>query len=327
MPVLEALAEQICVNVPDRKSICFVPSIECARLLAAAVSRHGLNGIFVSGECKDVDEKIAAFRAAGKGTVLCNAVLVCEGSDFPDVSCIITARATKSVGFYRQQIGRGTRVLPGIVETIPNAHLRRAAIAASDKPDLLILDPLWISDRIDLCDAYDLLTDKPEVNVRMREAKDLSLEGLDQAERDLIKALEKEAQRHARREARTINPLEWSASVGDPGLRDWQPTRVWEALPPLDGEHSQLAFLRKQGIDVSGITTRGLAQKIITRIIMRYKSGRCSPRQLDLLGRLGQDQAQCASLTIKGAGALIDRVLAEKKARHHGPADLPTVAP
>ena len=68
-PVLEALAEQICEIAANEKTIAFVPSVECARILADAICRHGLNGIFVSGDCLDVDEKTEAYRRAGRGTV------------------------------------------------------------------------------------------------------------------------------------------------------------------------------------------------------------------------------------------------------------------
>lgn len=310
IPVIEALAEQIAEIAADRKTIAFTPSVQCARLLNEAVKRHGLNGIFVSGECLDVDEKTEAFVKAGRGTVLSNCALYCEGADFPDVDCVVIARATKSRAFYRQMVGRGTRVLPGIVDGLQTADERRAAIAASAKPNLLILDPLWISDRIPICDAYDLVTDRPEIKEIMEKEGVTDLEeGEKKAERDLIAALAKEARKHARRQARTIDPLAFAASLGDSALANWQPETKWDTDPITAG---QADFLRKQGIDPTPIKYKGLAQKIIGRVLLRMKTGLATPRQLSFLAQLGFTEDQTATMTQAQATAAID---AAKKAK------------
>ena len=310
VPVLEALAEQICQIASNEKTMAFVPSVECARILADAISRHGLKGIFVSGDCLDVDEKTETYRKAGRGTVLCNCALYVEGADFPDTSCVVVARATKSTGFYRQMIGRGTRVLPGIVDGLPTPELRRAAIAASSKPTLLILDPLWVSDRIDLCDAYDLFTDKPEIKERMKKLGQPSEDAARQAERDLIKSLEKEARKHARKQARVIDPLQWSVMVGDEALADFHPADNWESDAPTEG---QISFLKKQGIDTEKIKYKGLAHKLIGRVVSRVNMGLATGRQLSLMRQLGLDEHTCSTLTMKEAAIAIDHAMAEKK--------------
>lgn len=311
IPVLEALADQIVTEASDRKGIVFVPSIECAKLLADALARRGLYGIFVSGECLDVDEKTEAFVQSGKGTFLCNAALYVEGADFPDVDCVVPARATKSAGFYKQQIGRGTRVLPGTVDHLSTPEERRNAIALSAKPNLLILDPLWISDRIDLCDAYDLFTDKPEIKAKMKlDGAAPSGEAAEQAARDLIAALTKEAKKHAKKQSRVMDPLAWAVSVGDAALANWKPESKWESDPPTAG---QLSFLRQHGIDASKITQKGMASKIIGRVLSRHKLGLATGRQLSLMHQLGLDEQSCATLTEQQASTLIDKLIASKK--------------
>jgi superfamily II DNA or RNA helicase len=303
VPVLEALAQQIKAEASDRKGIVFVPSIECARLLAAALCRIGLNGIFVSGECLDVDEKTEVFVQSGAGTFLVNACLYVEGADFPDVSCVVPARATKSKGFYKQQIGRGTRVLPGTVDGLPTPAERRAAIAASAKPNLLILDPLWISDRIDLCDAYDLFTDKPEVKEKMKAAGPPSEDAAREAERDFIKALEKEAKKHARKQARTIDPLAWALTIGDDAIAHYVPEAAWEMRPPSAG---QIEFFTKNKIDHAKIKCAGLASKIIGRYMARLNMGLATADQLSFMKQLGFSEQQTATMTKAEASAAID---------------------
>jgi superfamily II DNA or RNA helicase len=311
IPVLEALADQVCEHCTDRKGIVFLPSIECARLFSEAVTRKGLLGIFVSGECLDVDEKTEDFVNAGPGTILSNACLYVEGADFPDVSLVCCARATKSVGFYKQIIGRGTRVLPGVVDGLLTPELRRAAIAASAKRDLLILDPLWRHDFIDLCDAYDLFTDKPEVKAKMKAAGAPSEEVAREAERDFIKALEKEAKKHARKAARTIDPLAWAVSLGDDALKSYVPESGWESAPPTAG---QLDFIRKQGMATEGIKYKGLASKVIGRLMTRINLHLATPGQLTFLHQLGVDEQTAATLTMREASDLLDRRLKEKRA-------------
>lgn len=318
VPVLEALAKQICALCADRKTIAFVPSVECARILAAAVTRNGLNGIFVSGECLDVDEKTDAYRRAGVGTVLVNCALYVEGADFPDTSCVVVSRATKSTGFFRQMIGRGTRTLPGTVDGLATPEARRMAIANSAKPDLLILDPLWITDRIDLCDAYDLFTDKPEIKEKMKALGPPSEESAREAERDFIRALEKEAKKHARKAARVIDPLAFAVSLGDAKLATYQPQSPWEAGPMTAG---QRGFLEKQHVDVSKITSKGLAQKVIGIVLTRMKLKLASVSQLDFLHKLGIDDQKCSTLTEREASGLIDRTL-EAKRREPGVKEL-----
>jgi superfamily II DNA or RNA helicase len=294
IPVLEALAEQICELASDRKTIAFVPSVECARLLAAAVERHGLRGIFVSGQCLDVDEKTDEYRKAGPGTVLVNCALYVEGADFPDTSCVAICRATKSSGFFRQMVGRGTRVLPNTVDGLPTPDERRAAIAASAKPNLLLIDPLWRIDTMDLCDVYDLYTDKPEIKEKMKALGPPSEESAREAERDFIKALEKEAKKHARKAARTIDPIAWGLSIGDAAITNYTPVAAWEMQRP---SATQIEFMQKNRIEHSQIKYKGLAQRVITRYIARLSLNLATAEQLSFLKKLGFDEQQSATMT------------------------------
>ena len=308
-PVIEALAEQICDLAFRRKSIAFVPSVNCAEMLAAAVTRHGLNGIFVSGACLDVSEKTERFRQSGPGTVLCNAALYVEGADFPDIDCVICARATKSTGFYRQQVGRGTRILPGVVDGLATPEERKAAIAASRKPNLLILDPLWISDRIDICSAYDLFTDKPQVKAAMAKQGLLTPEAAREAERDFIAMLEKEARKHARKKGRTIDPLKWAVSLGDHTLAGYKPSTPEEARPITEG---QIAMLERYDIDTTNITTQGMAQRVINRLFNRMRLHLATPKQLTMLRALGFDDERASTVSSRDASDLITKRMYNK---------------
>lgn len=88
----------------------------------------------------------------GKLRVLCNMGLFTEGTDLPTCACIVHLRPTKSWNLFVQMTGRGSRVLPGVLEGIDDAYERRAAIAASAKPDCIVID------MVDICESNDLCT-------------------------------------------------------------------------------------------------------------------------------------------------------------------------
>lgn len=308
VPVIEALAKLIVRLAGARKTMAFMPSINTASMLAEAINRNGLRAIFVSGECLDRDEKTDEFVRHGRGIVLCTAALYVEGFDVPDVDCVF-AGITKSRSYYRQKIGRATRPLKGVLDGCQTAAERLAAIAASDKPDFLIIDPFCKCTDIELCDSYDLFAEKPEVKARMKSLGPPTEETAREAERDFVKALEKEARKHARKAARTIDPLAWAVSLGDAALKDYVPQSGWEGAPPTTG---QLEFIRRQGMATEGITSKGLASKIIGRLMTRIQLKLASPAQLEFLHKLGFDDQQCATLTMREASDLLDRRVAKK---------------
>lgn len=95
----------------DRKTICFVPSIEESRLLAKLFVKKGIKAAHVDGSTIPFEERnqiIEDFRS-GNIQVLCNQGLISEGFDVPDASCVLLARPTNSVILYLQQCFRAMR--------------------------------------------------------------------------------------------------------------------------------------------------------------------------------------------------------------------------
>lgn len=310
-PFLRVIARHIFEEARDRKTVCFLPSIETARLLAGALKENGLNANFVSGACPDRELKIADFHAAGQGSVICNAMLLTEGWDCPDASCIVVLRPTKIRALYTQCVGRGTRPLPGVIDGLATKEQRLEAIAASAKPNLMLLDFLWLTDRLDLVKPIDLVASSPELRKKMEERPEADLiECEAAASRDLLKALEEAAKRNARKKARVIDPLAWAVSLGDAALAGWEPESKWDELPPTAG---QIEFLQKQGIDTTNLTCRGLASKILDRVVSRMRLRLCTPKQLSLMAQLGLDEHTCALLTVAEATKKIDETIRERK--------------
>lgn len=287
IPIIEELAKQIVFYASDRKTMCFLPSVECARLMAAAISRLGLVAIFVSGECIDADEKASAFDAAPNGTVMSLCSIYVEGIDFVSVNCVAWFRATVSEEWYKQGIFRGTRTLKGVVNDDMTAEQRRAAIAASDKPDMLILDPLYNSHRLDLCSVHDLFTDNKEVKKLMQgmEGEEL-LESAKKAERDFLKSLEKAAKAAERKAARVnFDPLAWSVALSDAKLASYIPVEAWEKAP-VRAEQAKLLINLNMDPVKFGIKSAGLAQKLIQILLHRRDLSLATPGQLEFLKKL-----------------------------------------
>jgi len=312
-PFLRLIAKEIAIHAPKLKTVVFMPSIETARLLAQAICDEGLAGQFVSGECPDRAEKILAFRAAGPGTVICNAMLIVEGFDVPDITAVCLLRPTKIWGFYKQAVLRGSRTLPGVIDGLTTREARLAAIARSAKPFFTILDFLWLSDRMDLICPFDLVTTNQGVRDIMAVMSGDDLVAMEaQAEKDFLAALMKEAKKHAKKASRTIDPIALAVTVGDTALALWQPETAWDELPPTTG---QLAFLQRQHLDVSAIKHRGFAQRLVLRLLTRFKAGLCSYEQIVFLRRMGIPEDQTVMLTRAQASAAIDSRKKELDAR------------
>jgi superfamily II DNA or RNA helicase len=67
-------------------------------------------------------DRILAQLAAGKIDVVVNCMVLVEGWDEPSVSCLVLARPTKSLGLYRQMIGRSLRTWPGKTDALILDH-------------------------------------------------------------------------------------------------------------------------------------------------------------------------------------------------------------
>jgi len=315
-PLLKEIARQIKIEAGDRKTMIWLPSVDAAQRLSEALKAEGLNASFVSGACPDRVEKIEAFRKAGIGSVICNAMLLTEGVDIADVSCGCMLRATRIRSLLVQAMGRGTRVLPGVIDGLETAAERVAAIAASAKPNMLILDFLWLSDRLDLISAVDLVATRPALRDAMAKAAGegtvdlLELEGV--ATRDLLKSLEAAAKKNANKAARVMDPLAWAVDLGDEKLATYEPETAFDARPPTPG---QLTLLQKQHFDISKIRYFGQASAVITRLMARYRMRLASPQQLHFLHQLGLAPDKATLLSAADASKTIDAILAEKKAR------------
>lgn len=147
---------------PNRQGIAFMPGVDSARYLAMAFNAKIPDcAAFVSGATPTLERRriIKDFRE-GRYKYLCNCNVAVEGFDAPEAALLIQGRPTKSRALAAQMVGRVTRVLPGVVDDIHGRDAwreRQRAIAASRKPDCMILDFVGNAGRHTLVTPEDVL--------------------------------------------------------------------------------------------------------------------------------------------------------------------------
>jgi len=161
-PQRQACLANLSAGRRARKTLVFTVSVAQAERLAEIFNRWIPDSArFVCGETPDRDRRaLLADYEAGKFTFLCNVGIATEGFDSPGIELVVMARPTKSRALCVQMIGRGTRPaadLAGALGSMPTASQRCAAIAASDKPWVEILDFVGNSGRHKLVSAADVL--------------------------------------------------------------------------------------------------------------------------------------------------------------------------
>lgn len=296
-PYLEEIAtkmESICV---DKKTIVFTPLIRTSKLFAEILNNHGFRAAEVNGQSSDRAEILNDFKE-GKYNVLTNAMLATEGYDEPSVDCIIVLRPTKSTGLYQQMIGRGTRLYPG-------------------KEDLLILDFLWLTKQHDLCHPASLVASTDEIAKKMchlinesgapQDLESLEGEAMMCIERDREAALAAQLENLRNSRAEFISSLQFFASLGQLQLLDADYIYAWEEEPPTE---KQLMAIQNFGLDVSQITTKGLASRILDILNKRIKDNLSSIKQIKLLERYGFRHV--GEWTFSEASEMIDMIAKNK---------------
>ncbi|KAI9886658.1 MAG: hypothetical protein M1823_001501 [Watsoniomyces obsoletus] len=133
--------------------------------------RYGIDARFVTGETAKMDrsETLDAFKAM-RFPVLINCGVFTEGTDIPNVDCIVLARPTKSRNLLVQMIGRGMRLHADkenchVIDMV--ASLETGIVTT---PTLFGLDPDEIADQADV----NTLKERKERNDQARERQQLA---------------------------------------------------------------------------------------------------------------------------------------------------------
>jgi superfamily II DNA or RNA helicase len=282
LPYLSEIARELKANYSHRHILAFLPLVATSQKFVRACREVGLNAIHVDGDDPERDIKLQSFRD-GRITLLANASLLTTGVDIPICDATLNLRPTRSKTLYQQIIGRSTRTSPGVIDGLETAQDRLRAIAASSKPDALILDPMWLSDDHDLVTPSFLIAADQEQAIEMqrRAGREYSLRALQsqiQAERE--EAIRRRLESVARFREGRVNWAYFGAATGDHALVNYQPIFKWEEKPPTN--FSRL-LLGKAGIDPDSVASEGLAREVMRAIGQRRYQGMPEIRELSVL--------------------------------------------
>lgn len=222
---------------------------------------------------KDRRDKIMdAFRAR-EIRWLVNVEVATEGFDAPATEVVVMLRPTLSRALYLQMLGRGTRPLPGVVDGPEAPGDRRAAIRASDKTHVLVLDFAGNGSKHELVSTMDLLGGD-YTPVEQAEAREMVERG--EAD-DLLDALDKI---RARKDAELE---EFRARLGDPiALFGLSTATDRFGHQPTKEQRAVLRPLRlPRDLD------RREANTVLTELQRREDADLCLYQQARLLAHLG----------------------------------------
>lgn len=293
-PFLEQIATEMETYCRNRKTVVFLPLVKTSQKFRDVLIRHGFEAAEVNGNSEDRAEVLKDFDD-GRYNVLCNSMLLTEGWDCPSVDCIIILRPTKVRSLYSQMVGRGTRLYPG-------------------KEHLLILDFLWLTDRLDLCHPASLICEDPEVAQRMTDnmANDAGMAvdieaaektASEDVQRDREEALARKLAEQKRKKSRLVDPLQFEMSIQDLDLMNYVPPFGKDMQPPSD---IQKQTLEKLQINPDGVESAGKARLLIDRIRDRQMRSMATPRQIRQLENRGFENVGMWSF--EQARRLIDRI-------------------
>ncbi len=167
-------------HMGDRPTIIYTPGVASAHGVAATLRKLGKTAAAVDAKTDEL-ERNRIYKGFREGSIqyVSNCNILTEGFDEWICRGIIWARPTKSESLYCQGCTRGGRPAPH-VGRLNTPEERRAAIAASAKPNYLLLDVSGHAGKHSLATAVDILGgDAIDEKVKSKVSELDSLDGED----------------------------------------------------------------------------------------------------------------------------------------------------
>ena len=311
---LHAVSEVALESKSRGSVIVYTPDVSTAHLAADVINRYSPGcAVAIDGEMDRTLRRgaVAAFRD-GSVPILVNCMIATEGFDAPNASTIVMARPTRSVALYAQILGRGTRVLPGVVDGIETSEERKRRIAASNKREMVIWDVVPTNSSLKLATAYDVIADEDAAEVvrMIKERRYASREKQDDIE-DVLHEIEiaKEVQlaRISSERRRLVAKVDYRVKSRDPFGLDWSDGDGYDSTPPTE---QQMEVLRRLGVDAKSLPrTRRGASDMIDILVGRRKAGLATYRQVRQLVNRGVPREVAMRMLFSEASYLIERLV------------------
>jgi ATP-dependent helicase IRC3 len=155
-----------------KSTLVFCVDLNHVAALIHRFRHHGVDARFVTGDTptRDRAERLEAFKK-GEFPVLINCGVFTEGTDIPNIDCIVLARPTRSRNLLIQMIGRGMRLHSGkqdchIIDMV--AGLETGIVTT---PTLFGLDPGELVNEASADNMYELADRKEAEKVREAQAR------------------------------------------------------------------------------------------------------------------------------------------------------------
>ena len=299
------------------QTLIFTVSVKQAEMISDILNRHEAGcSRWVCGEARtcpmDVRRDILGSFARNEFQYLVNCSVLLEGYDEPNISTVAMARPTKSRSLYTQIIGRGTRPLDGTVDGISTADGRKAAIAASEKPSILILDFVGNSGKHKLICTADILGGDYEDAVVAKAIEAVKSASSRNERLDMLKALRDAEQALKEVERKRREGIKADARTR---LKSVDPFDVFDIAAKREPEYQKGLPLSKWHTNVLkaakieiGRMTYTAADQLCNEITRRWKNKLCTFPQAKCLRRAGFTTAD--SMTFQEAGEWITKLKA-----------------
>lgn len=318
---VEGWGDYLFSNGSPKRNLVFTVSVAQAKMMSDIFNRvkPGMSA-WVCGDTNLVTDeqrqKIGRDFNKGDIQIVCNCGVYSEGYDNPGIEMVTMARPTKSKTLFTQQVGRGTRTLEGTIDGIATVEDRIAAIAASAKTKLLVLDFVGNCGRHKLISSVDLLGQEmpEEVKERARRIVEKSskprnmTEVLNESREELKQEREDREREEIARKQRLVAKSTYSLSKISAfdrfQVRHQKPT-AWDQENGRILSPRQRATLVRMGVNPDDVSFSCGKQLIGAHFNQPATSG-----QSGLLRRKGYSTEEIAGLTITTARNEIEKLKA-----------------
>jgi superfamily II DNA or RNA helicase len=275
--VLHEVAGPLAELSLGRQTLVFVAGVRQAHALADVLDGYGVRAAAVDGSMpREARATVLADYRAGRMQVVCNAMLLTEGFDCPETSCIGLVRPSHSRSLLVQAIGRGTRRAEGkssclVLDFVPGraARLRLSspadALAGTELPDALVAR------------VRELSRDAPsELDALIAQAR---------AEEEAAKAAALEGQRAKQRLVRSVDVVFAAPRLDVAQLLE--SVSQASAVPAPPASAAQVEALRRAGFEVPSTLTKSQASALFEVLTKRRERGLCTLKQARRLRSYG----------------------------------------
>jgi superfamily II DNA or RNA helicase len=122
-PLVGDFVEHCLRHAQRRRTVVFAVDVKHSVHIVDELAKSGVRAEHLDVSTWQADrEAILGRLASGETEVVSNCMILTEGFDLPDIGCVALVRPTRSLGLFRQMIGRGLRPAEGKTDIIVLDH-------------------------------------------------------------------------------------------------------------------------------------------------------------------------------------------------------------